>query len=60
MMDGVYTVSWMTQSADDGHIAKGSYVFGIGNVGQSSSSSATTSSPSMGLANGEQQYKYRL
>lgn len=58
LTDGVYTVSWMTQSADDGHIAKGSYVFGIGNVGQSSSSSsATTSSPSMGLANGEQQYK---
>ncbi len=31
--DGVYTVSWMTQSSDDGHIARGSYVFGIGNVG---------------------------
>jgi copper transport protein len=32
LTDGVYTVSWMTQSADDGHIARGSYVFGIGNV----------------------------
>ena len=33
LADGVYTVSWMTQSADDGHIARGSYVFGIGSVG---------------------------
>ena len=33
LTDGVYTVSWMTQSSDDGHIARGSYVFGIGNVG---------------------------
>jgi putative copper export protein/methionine-rich copper-binding protein CopC len=58
LTDGVYTVSWMTQSADDGHIAKGSYVFGIGNVGQSSSSSsAATSTSPMGLANGEQRYQ---
>lgn len=35
LFDGVYTVSWMTQSLDDGHIARGSYVFGIGNVGPS-------------------------
>ena len=40
LTDGVYTVSWMTLSADDGHIARGSYVFGIGNVGPG----ATTSS----------------
>jgi copper transport protein len=33
LTDGIYTVSWETQSLDDGHIAKGSYVFGIGNVG---------------------------
>jgi methionine-rich copper-binding protein CopC len=33
LTDGVYTVTWQTQSLDDGHIAKGSYVFGIGNVG---------------------------
>lgn len=33
LTDGVYTVSWMTQSRDDGHIARGSYAFGIGNVG---------------------------
>ncbi|MGC1930187.1 MAG: copper resistance protein CopC, partial [Candidatus Nitrosopolaris sp.] len=33
LTDGVYTVSWETQSLDDGHIAKGSYVFGIGTVG---------------------------
>jgi putative copper export protein/methionine-rich copper-binding protein CopC len=55
LTDGVYTVSWLTQSADDGHIAKGSYVFGIGNVGQSTS--GITSSPSMRLTNNEQQYK---
>jgi methionine-rich copper-binding protein CopC len=33
LTDGLYTVQWETQSLDDGHIAKGSYVFGIGNVG---------------------------
>lgn len=33
LTDGIYTVSWQTQSLDDGHIARGSYVFGIGNVG---------------------------
>ena len=35
LTDGIYTVSWQTQSLDDGHIARGSYVFGIGNVGPS-------------------------
>jgi putative copper export protein/methionine-rich copper-binding protein CopC len=35
LKDGIYTVSWLTMSSDDGHIAKGSYVFGIGNVGGS-------------------------
>jgi putative copper export protein/methionine-rich copper-binding protein CopC len=30
--DGVYTVSWRALSLDDGHIAQGSYVFGLGNV----------------------------
>lgn len=30
--DGVYTVSWRVMSLDDGHIAQGSYVFGVGNV----------------------------
>jgi methionine-rich copper-binding protein CopC len=44
LTDGVYTVSWMTQSADDGHIARGSYVFGIGNVGPSSSTGSAASS----------------
>lgn len=39
--DGVYSVSWMTQSLDDGHIARGSYVFGIGNVGLAADSSNT-------------------
>jgi copper transport protein len=40
LTDGVYTVSWLTMSADDGHIAKGSYVFGIGNVGGASAPSS--------------------
>ena len=40
LTDGVYTVSWMTQSSDDGHIARGSYVFGIGNVGPGTSTSS--------------------
>lgn len=31
LTNGVYTVSWLTMSLDDGHIAKGSYIFGIGN-----------------------------
>ncbi len=59
LTDGVYTVSWMTQSADDGHIAKGSYVFGIGNVGSRASSitSSSSSASSIGLANNEQNYK---
>ncbi|MGE5635158.1 MAG: copper resistance CopC/CopD family protein [Deltaproteobacteria bacterium] len=59
LTDGVYTVSWMTQSADDGHIAKGSYVFGIGNVGSRTSAitSSSSSPSSMGLANHEQNYK---
>lgn len=30
--DGVYSVSWRTMSLDDGHIAEGAYVFGVGNV----------------------------
>ena len=55
LTDGVYTVSWMAQSADDGHIAKGSYVFAIGNVGVSST--AKTSSSIEGLSNDQQNYK---
>src|SRR3954465_6391921 len=43
LSDGVYTVSWLTMSLDDGHIAKGSYVFGIGNVLGSSSSGSVAS-----------------
>lgn len=30
--DGVYTITWRALSLDDGHIAQGSYVFGVGNV----------------------------
>ena len=55
LTDGVYTVSWMAQSADDGHIAKGSYVFEIGNVGVSSA--AKTSSSIEGVSKYQQNYK---
>jgi methionine-rich copper-binding protein CopC len=41
LTDGVYTVSWETQSLDDGHIARGSYVFGVGNVGPGAVSGKT-------------------
>ncbi|MGN6614298.1 MAG: copper resistance CopC family protein [Candidatus Nitrosocosmicus sp.] len=43
LTEGIYTVSWLTMSADDGHIAKGSYIFGIENVGGSTSTSTTSS-----------------
>jgi putative copper export protein/methionine-rich copper-binding protein CopC len=46
LTEGIYTVSWLTMSADDGHIAKGSYIFGIENVGGSTSTSSVTSSKS--------------
>ena len=46
LSDGVYTVSWLTMSLDDGHIAKGSYVFGIGNISGSSAPSPSGSVPS--------------
>jgi copper transport protein len=42
LTDGVYTVSWMTQSNDDGHLARGSYVFGIGNVGPGATTTASS------------------
>ena len=42
LTDGVYTVSWMTQSKDDGHIARGSYAFGIGNVGPGSTAQGSS------------------
>lgn len=43
LTDGVYTVSWRTQSLDDGHIASGAYVFGIGNVGPSAIATSASS-----------------
>jgi len=30
--DGVYSVSWLTLSKDDGHISKGTYVVGVGGL----------------------------
>src|SRR5688500_15777401 len=29
--EGVYSISWLTLSLDDGHVAKGTYVVGVGN-----------------------------
>ncbi|HEY7078115.1 MAG TPA: CopD family protein, partial [Nitrososphaeraceae archaeon] len=55
LTDGVYTVSWMTQSADDGHIARGSYVFGIGNVGPGSTATTKQGSSSINNINNNQQ-----
>lgn len=31
--EGVYSISWLTLSLDDGHVAKGTYVVGVGNFG---------------------------
>ena len=31
--EGVYSISWLTLSLDDGHVTKGTYVVGIGNSG---------------------------
>jgi len=39
LTDGIYTVEWETKSLDDGHIAKGSFVFGIGNAGPGAAAS---------------------
>lgn len=33
--DGVYSVSWSAFSLDDGHIAKGTYVVGVGSIAES-------------------------
>ena len=30
--EGVYSVSWLTLSLDDGHVAKGTYVVGVGDL----------------------------
>jgi putative copper export protein/methionine-rich copper-binding protein CopC len=30
--EGVYSISWLTLSLDDGHVAKGTYVVGVGNL----------------------------
>jgi methionine-rich copper-binding protein CopC len=42
LSSGVYTVSWLTLSRDDGHISKGSYVFSISPAQQSSSSNSVS------------------
>jgi putative copper export protein/methionine-rich copper-binding protein CopC len=55
LTDGAYTVSWMTQSIDDGHIARGSYVFGIGNVGPPSATTTQGSSSTSTIQNSPRQ-----
>jgi copper transport protein len=30
--EGVYSISWLALSLDDGHVAKGTYVIGVGNI----------------------------
>jgi len=47
--DGVYTVSWRTVSAVDGHSALGSFAFGVG-VAPPAGGGATTVAPASGLA----------
>jgi copper transport protein len=32
LADGIYTVSWRALSLDDGHITRGAFVFGVGDV----------------------------
>lgn len=52
--NGVYTVAWRTVSAVDGHLATGSFAFGIGVAppAAGSSSSSTTVTTSAGPSNG--------
>src|ERR687895_266809 len=42
LSSGVYTVSWLTLSRDDGHISKGSYVFSISPAQESSLSNSVS------------------
>ncbi len=44
LIDGVYTVAWRTVSSVDGHVASGSFAFGVG--------VAVTASPAPGAAGG--------
>jgi copper transport protein len=49
--DGVYTVAWRTVSAVDGHLASGSFAFGVGvapPTGGSDSGSTSPAGPSIG------------
>jgi copper transport protein len=52
LADGVYTVAWRTVSAVDGHLASGSFAFGLGVAppapGSGASAGATSAGPSPG------------
>lgn len=47
---GIYTVSWLALSKDDGHITKGSYVFTVATIDETSD--AATSASSTATTNG--------
>jgi copper transport protein len=49
MTKGVYTVTWRTVSKVDGHLATGSYNFGVGVVPKAGTTGASVSSPSPSL-----------
>jgi copper transport protein len=44
LSDGVYTVAWRTVSAEDGHIAAGSYAFSVGSPPPANSAGAAPAS----------------
>jgi copper transport protein len=48
LRDGVYTVSWRTVSAVDGHVAAGSFAFGVGVAPPSGPSAAPTEASASG------------
>src|SRR3954454_2598421 len=50
MRDGVYTVSWRTVSEVDGHLASGSFNFGVNVVPKAGTTTATGSTPSPSFA----------
>ena len=45
LADGVYTVAWRTVSKVDGHLAAGTFAFGVGISPQGATTSATAQSP---------------
>ncbi|MGH9976707.1 MAG: copper resistance CopC family protein, partial [Nitrososphaeraceae archaeon] len=48
---GIYTVSWLALSKDDGHITKGSYVFTVTTTMDKASDAASSAAPSAATTN---------